>query len=166
MKKLSFIYIMFLILNLVFTLVHATSKIPEQMDPDTLIKYVDENDYIILDEKEKENCEYNENDFVEIESLIQKTKEDIFVEEYPSPGRGMFVQYGSDGMINIIYVSKKEEKNFITIDDKSEDANKEVMILEESNVKNQNDHQIVLEFIVLGTIVILLTIVFKNKQNK
>lgn len=75
------------------------------MNPSTVIKYISNNEYTILQGDE---------------ASIQKTKENVDSllppEEYPTPEKGMMVYYGIDGEVNkIVFSSQSSEKQFITL---------------------------------------------------
>lgn len=83
----------------------AKVEIPINMKPSTVIKYISDNEYTILQGGE---------------ALIKKTKENVDsilpAEEYPMPEKGMTVYYGIDGEVNdIIFPSKASEKQFVTL---------------------------------------------------
>ena len=87
--------------------ISAETQIPEEMPENTLIKFIDENNYVILDGEEKENNQFNKTDFNEVVAEdVSVNDTDAKIESYPSPCKDMFVQYGSDGYVNRIYTSK------------------------------------------------------------
>lgn len=87
--------------------ISTRAEIPVNMEPSTVIKYVSENEYTILQGGE---------------ALIKKKKEKVESilppEEYPIPEKGMMVYYGIDGEVNdIVFPSQTSEKKFVTLSD-------------------------------------------------
>ena len=90
--------------------VSAKTEIPINMEPSTVIKYISDNEYTILQGGE---------------ALIKKTKEKVESilppEEYPMPEKGMMVYYGIDGEVNdIVFPSQASENKFVTLSDKEQ----------------------------------------------
>lgn len=100
--------------------IYAKSKITNEMSEDTLIKYLNSDEYVIIDGEDKIKYQYNDEQFAELktqEIVVPNTK--VAVEEYPDPCEGLYVQYGSDGLVNKIYTDKgKEVEAKYTLQDK------------------------------------------------
>ena len=109
MKKILFLSILTFLICIPIK-VNATTKleIPEPMPANTLIRYVSDTKYeIINDNLKKQQFEYNENDYNEIiPTSINPSTDQSVIETYPAPCKDMFVQYGTDGLVNKIYVPK------------------------------------------------------------
>lgn len=119
MKKKKYICMITLILNLLLSSVCAISTVPEKQEPNSLIKFVSEDEYIVLTGKEAKENEYNENDFYEIKGIYTK-ENGVGIEKYPLPNQGMLVQYDSDGQVNRIYTSKNDADRFDVVKDEEE----------------------------------------------
>ena len=80
------------------TMTHKSSDIPVTMKPSTVIRYVNNNEFIIVEGSD------------DIQSVISAQSNDNKIpenallphEEYPMPERNMIIYYGTDGEINHI----------------------------------------------------------------
>ena len=92
--------------------IFAKESIPNSMSPNTLIKYTDEKNYTILNETEKKNNEFNKDTFKEVgSSNLSIDDSKVIVANYPDPCKGMYVKYGSDGLVSKIYILKDSKEN-------------------------------------------------------
>lgn len=109
MKKILFLSIhTFLICIPIKVNATTKSEIPESMPENTLIRYVSDTKYeMINDNLERKQFEYNENDYNEIiPTSINSLNGQTVIETYPTPCKDMFDQYGTDGLVNKIYAPK------------------------------------------------------------
>ncbi len=109
MKRLILGIVMVSIFMVGIKNVLALNTIPHTMTPNTIIKYLNESEYVVLKGEEKENSLYNEELFEEVQVLPKKmvTTESIYyLEEYPTPRKDLYVYYGDDGQVTRIYSVK------------------------------------------------------------
>jgi len=91
---------------------YNSSAIPENMSPSTVIKYVNENEYIIVEGLNNTNDQN-----AKLSDAINFSDKAILPhEEYPAPEKNMVVYYGIDGQVNHIeFAQKNSEDKFTTL---------------------------------------------------
>lgn len=87
-------------------------RIPDYMQPSSIIKYVTDKEYVILKGGEPDGPKYNET----IEEQVAEDQPLLGYRGYPDPEEGMVVYYGMDGELNDIdFATKEAEEAFYSL---------------------------------------------------